>query len=97
MAKYRATATVTGSKYLGEFEAPSAAEAERMARESDEASVSLCHQCTDEVEDPEVRELFTELRQEEVEHMQMVREQMKRLPEGDGFDPSDYADEPVAQ
>ena len=50
-----------------------------------------------EVEDPEVRELFTELRQEEVEHMQMVREQMTKLPQGDGFDPSDYADEPVAQ
>jgi rubrerythrin len=50
-----------------------------------------------EVEDPEVRELFTELRQEEVEHMQMVREQMKKLPEGDGFDPTDYADDPVAQ
>jgi len=50
-----------------------------------------------EVEDPEVRELFSELRQEEVEHMQMVREQMTKLPQGDGFDPEDYADEPVAQ
>jgi len=49
-----------------------------------------------EVEDPEVRELFTELRQEEVEHMQMVREQMEQLPKADGFDPEDYADEPVA-
>jgi len=50
-----------------------------------------------EVEDPEVRELFTELRQEEVEHMQMVREQMKKVPEGDGHDAADYADEPTAQ
>jgi rubrerythrin len=50
-----------------------------------------------EVEDPEVRELFTELRQEEVEHMQMVREQMKKNPEGDGFNPDDFADEGVAQ
>ena len=50
-----------------------------------------------EVEDPEVRELFTELRQEEVEHMQMVREQMKKAPDGDGFDADDFADEPVAQ
>ncbi len=49
------------------------------------------------VEDPEVRELFIELRQEEVEHMQMVRDQMKRAPEGDGFDPGDFADGPVAQ
>ncbi len=49
------------------------------------------------VTDSEVRELFTELRQEEVEHMEMVREQMKKVPAGDGFDPSDFADEPVAQ
>ena len=47
--------------------------------------------------DPEVRELFTELRQEEVEHMQMVREQMKKAPDADGFDPDDFADEGVAQ
>ena len=40
-----------------------------------------------EVTDAEVRELFTELRQEEVEHMEMVREQMKKVPAGDGFDP----------
>ena len=50
-----------------------------------------------EVTDSEVRELFTELRQEEVEHMEMVREQMKQVPAGDGFDPDDFADEPVAQ
>lgn len=50
-----------------------------------------------EVSDPEVRELFTELRQEEVEHMQMVREQMKKVPEGDSHDPGDFADEPKAQ
>ena len=50
-----------------------------------------------EVSDPEVRELFTELRQEEVEHMQMVRDQMKKIPDGDDHDPADFADEPVAQ
>ena len=50
-----------------------------------------------EVKDPEVRELFAELRQEEVEHMEMVREQKKNIPGADGFDPGDFADEPVAQ
>jgi rubrerythrin len=50
-----------------------------------------------ELEDPEVRELFTELRQEEVEHIQMVRGEMKKAPNDDGFDPEDFADEPVAQ
>jgi len=50
-----------------------------------------------EVTDSEVRELFTELRQEEVEHIEMVRGQMKKFPARDGFDPVDFADEPVAQ
>ena len=49
-----------------------------------------------EGEDPEVRELFTELRQEEGAHIQMVREQMKRHPAGGDFDPDVFADEPVA-
>jgi rubrerythrin len=49
-----------------------------------------------EIADPEVRELFTELRQEEVEHMQMVRDQKKKTPHDDGYDPADFADEPVA-
>ncbi len=49
-----------------------------------------------EITDSEVRELFTELRQEEVEHMQMVREQMKKAGDGDDFDPDDFVDEPVA-
>ena len=50
-----------------------------------------------EIEDPKVRELFTELRQEEVEHMQMVSEQMKKAAVGDDLDPDDFVDEPVAQ
>ena len=49
-----------------------------------------------EITNPEVRELFSELRQEEVEHMQMVREQMKNAGAGDDFDPGDFADAPVA-
>ena len=42
-------------------------------------------------------DLAAELRQEEVEHMEMVREQMKNIPVADGFDPGDFADEPIAQ
>ena len=48
-----------------------------------------------EISDSEVRELFTELRQEEVEHMQMVQEQMKKAGAGDDFAPGDCADPPV--
>jgi rubrerythrin len=50
-----------------------------------------------EVEDPEVRKLFTELRQEEVEHMQMVRDQTWKVVDGDAFDPDDFADQGIAQ
>ena len=49
-----------------------------------------------EVQDPEVRKLFAELRQEEVEHQKMVRAEMAKLGPRDDFNPDDYADEPVA-
>jgi erythrin-vacuolar iron transport family protein len=49
------------------------------------------------VDDPEVRILFEELREEETEHQQLVRAVMAKLPADDGsavaFDP----DEPVGQ
>jgi hypothetical protein len=49
---------VTGSKYLGRFEANTKEEAIKLA--SGEASVSLCHQCSDECEDPEIHEIVAE-------------------------------------
>jgi len=62
MTKYRATATVTGSKYLGEFEADDGpAGAERLAWMSEAAQITVCHQCTVEaIEDPEVTEITVE-------------------------------------
>ena len=43
----------------------------------------------------EVKELFSELRDEEVEHQDMVKEQLARLPEGPEADPDDYVDPPI--
>lgn len=60
MAKWRVTAKVVGSKYLGEFEAKSKREAEALAFESEKAGISLCHQCADECEDPEVESVHAE-------------------------------------
>ena len=60
MPTYRAVGVVTGSKYLGEFTAPTEAAAEQAALESYEASVSLCHQCADECEDPAIEEVHLE-------------------------------------
>ena len=50
MPKYHCYAIATASKYLGEFEAKNKQEAEDMAYESDECSMSLCHQCSSEAE-----------------------------------------------
>jgi rubrerythrin len=46
--------------------------------------------------DPGVKELFEELRAEEVAHQTLVREAMATLPPHDDADPGDYEDPPVA-
>ena len=53
LKKWKVFGVVTGTKYLGEFEAATAEEAEQMAI-NDNGHVSLCHQCADECEDPEI-------------------------------------------
>ena len=63
-----------------------AAESERKAREFFEEA--LRH-----TRDPEVRGLFTELRDEEVQHEAMVRARLVKLPEGPDLE-DDEADEP---
>lgn len=49
MAKYSITFDATASKYMGEVEANSHEEAVKKAEEmfAEEASFSLCHQCSD--------------------------------------------------
>jgi erythrin-vacuolar iron transport family protein len=49
------------------------------------------------VSDPEVKALFEELRDEEIEHQHLVNQHLAKLPPDDGVDPEDYADEPVGQ
>ena len=48
------------------------------------------------VTDPEVKALFQELRDEEVEHQDLVKHHMTRLPPDSDVNPEDYADEPVS-
>lgn len=48
-----------------------------------------------QISDAEVRELFAELRDEEIEHQGLVQKEMDKLGAGDPGDPEDYADEPV--
>jgi len=50
-----------------------------------------------EISDPDVKALFTELREEEARHQEMIRETMTKVPQDDGFDPDDFVDGPAAQ
>jgi erythrin-vacuolar iron transport family protein len=49
------------------------------------------------IQDPEVRALFEELRDEEVEHQALVKREMAKLPPDSGPPPELFADDPVAQ
>jgi len=57
MPEYRVYALVRGSKYLGTVEADSKEEAEKVAWNELDHFVGLCHQCSKEIDDPEVDEL----------------------------------------
>lgn len=48
------------------------------------------------VTDPEVKALFDELREEEVEHRHLVEKHLAKLPPDGSANPADYEDEPVS-
>ena len=50
-----------------------------------------------QVTDPGVQELFRELREEEIEHQDLVKKEMAKAGVADGFDPNDFVDDPAAQ
>lgn len=47
------------------------------------------------VADADVKALFEELRDEEIEHQRLVNQHLATLPPDSGVDPDDYADAPV--
>lgn len=49
------------------------------------------------VQDSTVRELFSELREEEIEHQDLVKAEMTKAGAADHFDPEDFVDGPTAQ
>ena len=57
---YRVSATVVGSKYIGEFLAESAEAAEKMAWDHENSSICLCHQCSSECEDGTIEKMNVE-------------------------------------
>ncbi|MEJ6529603.1 hypothetical protein [Exiguobacterium sp. USCH10] len=58
MPKYMIHATVVASKYIGEYEAETEERAIEMAWK--DAHVSICHQCSGEVDEPQIDELHAE-------------------------------------
>ena len=58
MPKWRVGGTVVGSTYIDEYEAPTWQEAVALATK--DASVSLCHQCSREISDPEIESFWAE-------------------------------------
>ena len=51
----------------------------------------------DKVTDSEVRALFTELRDEELEHQRLVEREIAKLPPDEGAPGEHWSDDPVAQ
>jgi rubrerythrin len=49
-----------------------------------------------QITDPDVKELFEELRQEEIEHQELVKRVMDKVESEPDFDPDDFVDEPQA-
>ena len=49
------------------------------------------------IQNPEVRALFEELRDEELLHQELVRRQIEKLPPDSEIDPEAFIDEPTAQ
>ena len=49
------------------------------------------------IDHPDVRALFTELRDEEVEHQEMVKRELAKLGGEPDLNPDDFVDPPAAQ
>lgn len=75
----------------------SARQAMEVALECEIKAHDYFDQALAKITDREVRRLFEELREEELEHQLLVKKQMEKLPPDPGANPEDYADEPIAQ
>ncbi len=68
-----------------------------VALESEVKAYDFYNDALPEISDPEVRELFVNLREEEARHQELIKETRAKVPEDDGFDPDDFVDGPAAQ
>ncbi len=75
----------------------SARRAMEVALESEIKAHNFFAQAIPNIHDPQVRALFEELCDEELQHQSLVRGQLKNLPPGPEIDPEGFVDEPTAQ
>ena len=68
-----------------------------VALEAEKKAYAFFVSAIEHVENADVLHLFQELRQEEIEHQELVKNELKKLPATKKIDIDDYADEPVAQ
>lgn len=61
MPKFRVHGKVTGSAYMGEFEADTPEEAMAIANDEHGGPVSMCHHCSNKCEDAETEAVSAEL------------------------------------
>jgi len=57
MTKWNCSGTVTAGIYLGQVDADTEKEAIEKAQQLDTCSISVCNQCAEQIEDPEVTEV----------------------------------------
>ncbi|MCP4895834.1 MAG: ferritin family protein [bacterium] len=69
----------------------------RVALEAEIKAYEFFDKALSQIKDKGVKELFSELREEEIEHQNLVKEQMAKYPADQGFDAEDFVDEPVGQ
>jgi len=68
-----------------------------LALDAETKAYTYFDQALPEIKNAEVRELFAELLQEEIEHMDLVKKVMAAVPQDPDFDPADFVDAPTGE
>jgi rubrerythrin len=72
-------------------------EALELALDAEVKAYNYFDKALPEIKNADVRKLFAELLQEEIEHMDLVKKVMASVPQDPDFDPADFVDSPVGE
>jgi rubrerythrin len=70
-------------------------EALEVAFDSEVKAYGLYESALAATSDPDLQTLFTDLRDEEKKHQELIEAEIARHPDDSGYDPDDFVDEPV--